>query len=418
VLPPIQQLSEIRLDQLKRDKMLNTALASWPQFSEEEVHAVAGVLASNRVNYWTGQEGREFEREFAEWAGSSHAIAVSNGTLALDLALQGLGIGAAYGGNSTDEVIVTPRTFIASISCVVNAGAIPVFADVDIDSGVISAETIAPVLSANTRAIIPVHLAGWPCDMDGLMALAHDHGVKVIEDCAQAHCARYKGCSVGAIGHVGAWSFCQDKIMTTGGEGGMVTCSDDPIWSRMWSFKDHGKSWDAVYNREHPPGFRWVHESMGTNWRMLEMQAAIGRIQLRRMADWTARRTQIAMQLRGEMLQFSDVIRVPEPEKDITHAFYRLYAYVRPEGLRSGWTRDRIVQAFSEKGLPLFQGSCSEVYLEKAFERTGWRPAERLPIARELGETSLMFLTHPTISDDQIEAYCIAIRAVFSEASH
>ena len=396
--------------------MLNTNIGPWPKFTEEEMSAVAAVMQSNRVNYWTGQEGRNFEHEFAEWVGSSYAIAISNGTLALDLALQGLGVGAAYGGKSTDEVVVTPRTFIASVSCVLNAGAIPVFADVDRDSGIISAETVAPVLSSNTKAIIPVHLAGWPCDMDGLMSLARDRDLKVIEDCAQAHGALYKGRSVGSIGHVGAWSFCQDKIMTTGGEGGMVTCSDRPTWSRMWSFKDHGKDWDAVYNREHPPGFRWVHESIGTNWRMLEMQAAIGRIQLRQMAEWTERRTQIATRLRDEMQKFSPAVRVPKPETDIVHAYYRLYAYICADGLRPGWSRDSIVQAFAEKGMPLFQGSCSEVYLEKAFENTDWRPAERLPIARELGETSLMFLTHPTISDDQIDTYCDTIRSVFSKA--
>ena len=396
--------------------MLNTNLAPWPSFTHEEAEAVAAVLQSNRVNYWTGQEGRNFEKEFAEWVGSNHSVAVSNGTLALDLALQGLGIGSAYGGKPDDEVVVTPRTFIASISCVVNAGAVPVFADVDQDSGVITADTVSHVLSSNTKAIIPVHLAGWPCDMDGLMSLARNHDVKVIEDCAQAHGARYKGCSVGSIGDVGAWSFCQDKIMTTGGEGGMVTCSDQPTWSSMWSFKDHGKSWDAVYNREHPPGFRWVHESIGTNWRMLEMQATIGRIQLRQMAEWTERRTQIATRLRDELQKFSHVVRVPKPESDIVHAYYRLYAYVRADGLLPGWSRDSIVQAFAEKGMPLFQGSCSEVYLEKAFEKTDWRPAERLPVARELGETSLMFLTHPTISDDQIDTYCDTIRSVFSEA--
>ena len=396
--------------------MLNTNLAPWPNFSEEEAEAVAAVMRSNRVNYWTGQEGRAFEREFAEWVASSHAIALSNGTLALDLALQGLGIGCAYGGKSTDEVVVTPRTFIASVSCVVNAGAVPVFADVDRDSGVISVETVAPVLSSNTKAIIPVHLAGWPCDMDGLMSLARNHNLKVIEDCAQAHGARYNGRSVGSIGHVGAWSFCQDKIMTTGGEGGMVTCNDQPTWARMWSFKDHGKSWDAVYNRDHPPGFRWIHESIGTNWRMLEMQAAIGRIQLRKMSEWTARRTQIATRLRGELHKFDNAVRVPTPALDSVHAYYRLYAYVRPDSLRPGWSRDRIVQAFSEKGMPLFQGSCSEVYLEKAFDSTKLRPAERLPVARELGETSLMFLTHPTITDDQIDLYCNIVNSVFSDA--
>lgn len=397
--------------------MLNTSLAPWPCFSDEEQEAIAVVLRSNRVNYWTGEEGRNFEREFAAWSGAERAIAVSNGTLALDLALQGLGIGAAYGGNSTDEVIVTPRTFIASISCVVNAGAVPVFADVNRESGLITAETIEAVLTPNTRAAIPVHLAGWPCDMDAIMKLAANCNFNVIEDCAQAHGAIYQGQSVGSIGHVGAWSFCQDKIMTTGGEGGMVTCNDEGIWSRMWSFKDHGKSWDAVYNRKHAPGFRWLHESIGTNWRMLEMQAAIGRIQLRRMADWHNRRTNIGNTLVRSLSEFPKAVRVPLPEPDLKHAFYRLYAYVKPSGLKEGWSRDRIVEACNAAGAPVYQGSCSEVYLEKAFDGTPWRPANRLPVAKELGATSLMFLTHPTITDEQLSDYCDKVQSVLNEAT-
>lgn len=397
--------------------MLNTKLAPWPSFTDTELSAVQSVLRSNRVNYWTGEEGRLFETEFAAWNKTKHAIALSNGTVALDLALQGLGIGSVNGGSSSDEVIVTSRTFIASISAIANAGATPVFADVDLDSGNISANTIATKLSAQSKAIITVHLAGWPCEMTPIMDLAASHDLKVIEDCAQAHGAQCQGRPVGSLGHIGAWSFCQDKIMTTGGEGGMVTCSDEELWSRMWSFKDHGKSWDAVYNREHAPGFRWLHESVGTNWRMLEMQATIGRIQLRRMEDWTARRTEIANRLREALLPFRSAVRIPVPELDVIHAYYRLYAYVRPEGLHAGWSRDRIVQAFSERGMPLFQGSCSEVYLERAFDNTGWRPTNRLPVARELGETSLMFLTHPTITEEQLASYCDTIHAVFSEAS-
>jgi dTDP-4-amino-4,6-dideoxygalactose transaminase len=396
--------------------MLNTSLAPWPSYNLEELDAVADVLGSNRVNYWTGQQCREFERDFAAWSGAQKAIAVSNGTLALDLALQGLRVGAAYGGKPTDEVIVTPRTFIASISCVVNAGAIPVFADVDKDSGLMTAETIAAVLTDNARAIVAVHLAGWPCEMDSILQLAAERNLRVIEDCAQAHGALYKGRSVGSIGNVGAWSFCQDKIMTTGGEGGMVTCDDETLWSRMWSFKDHGKSWDAVYNREHAPGFRWLHESIGTNWRMLEMQAAIGRIQLQRMEAWTSRRKHIASRLTEVLGEFATGIRVPLPPADLRHAYYRLYAYVTLEGLKPGWSRDRIVQECSDAGAPVYQGSCSEVYLEKAFDGTGWRPASRLPVARELGETSLMFLTHPTITDEQLDGYCNKIREVIRRA--
>ncbi|MFA0697837.1 DegT/DnrJ/EryC1/StrS family aminotransferase, partial [Vibrio sp. 10N.222.49.C9] len=180
---------------------------------------------------------------------------------------------------SGDEVITTPRTFLASASSIVTSGASPVFADEDLNSQNITAQSIEAVLTPNTKAVIVVHLAGMPAEMDDIMALSKKHGFYVIEDCAQAHGAKYKGKSVGTIGHIGAWSFCQDKIMTTGGEGGMVTTNDKALWSKMWSYKDHGKSFDAIYNREHPPGFRWLHESFGTNWRMTEMQAVIGRIQ-------------------------------------------------------------------------------------------------------------------------------------------
>lgn len=391
--------------------MLNTPLSPWPSYTEEEIGAVQSVMRSNRVNYWTGQEGREFEREFATWCGSAHAVALANGTLALDLALKALNIGAG------DEVIVTPRSFMASASTVVNAGASPVFADVDLDSGNLSAATIAKVVTARTRAIIPVHLGGWPCDMDAIMSLAADAGIKVIEDCAQAHGARIGARSVGSIGDIGAWSFCQDKIMTTGGEGGMVTTDNTALWSAMWSYKDHGKSWEAVYERTHPQGFRWVHESFGTNWRMLEMQAAIGRIQLRHLSGWTQRRTAIARQIHQAMAPFSGALRLPSPAAGITHAYYRQYAYVRPDGLKPGWSRDRIVSECNARGIPVLHGSCSEIYLEKAFEGTPWRPAERLPVARELGETSLMFLCHPTLMDEEVGRVCRVLAEVVGQAA-
>lgn len=400
--------------------MLNTRFSPWPCFSQEEADAVSRVLLSNRVNYWTGDECHHFEREFAEWAGVPHAIALANGTVALDLALHGLGIGANNGGSSADEVIVTPRTFVASISCVANAGAVPVFADVDRDSGNLSAETIARQLTPRTKAVIVVHLAGWPADMDPIMALAEQHGFKVIEDCAQAHGARYKGRSVGSIGHVGAWSFCQDKIMTTGGEGGMVTCHDRALWSRMWSFKDHGKSWDAVYERQHPPGFRWLHESIGTNWRMIEIQAAIGRIQLGRMTEWTAARTRNASILREALRPFSEAgaIRIPKVvEPDSVHAEYKFYAYVEPDKLADGWSRDRIVAEINAAGVPCFQGSCSEAYLEKAFDGTGWRPEAPLMVARELGETSLMWLVHPTLTGAEMDQAARVTVEVLERAS-
>lgn len=390
--------------------MLNTPFSPWPNFTAEEANAVQQVLLSNKVNYWTGTECREFEKEFAAWCGTGYAVALANGTLALDVALKVLGIGP---GN---EVVVTPRTFIASISCVVNAGAIPVFADVEPDSGNISARTIERVLTSKTRAIVCVHLAGWPCDMDPIMALAERHGLKVIEDCAQAHGARYKSRSVGTIGHVGAWSFCQDKIMTVGGEGGMATTHDKALWSAMWSYKDHGKSWDAVYAQDPPTGFRWLHESFGTNWRMLEMQAAIGRIQLRRMADWQARRLGNAQRL-WDTASALPGLRVPSVPEHIVHAAYKCYVYVVPEQLHEGWDRNRILDQINVRGVPCYPGSCSEVYLEKAFDGTGWRPAKGLPVAHELGETSLMFLVHPTLTEAEIGKTCDVMAEVMRIAA-
>ena len=396
--------------------MLNSFFSPWPSFTQQEADAVSQVLLSNKVNYWTGQECRQFEQEFSEWTGSKYAITLSNGTLALDVALQALDVGAG------DEVVVTPRTFIASISCVVNAGAMPIFADVDAATGNITAETIAAVLTNKTKAIICVHLAGWPCDMDTIMALADKHGLYVIEDCAQAHGAHYKGRSVGSIGHVGAWSFCQDKIMTTGGEGGMVTTNDEQLWRKMWAYKDHGKSYAAVYETEHPPGYRWLHESFGTNWRMLEMQAVIGRIQLKRMPEWTAKRTIHAHTILEACSKWKakGYLSVPTLERmpefiDCKHAYYKLYVYVQPENLPDDWSRDRIIEAINDLKVSCYSGSASEVYLEKAFADTGLRPATRLPIAQQLGETSLMFLVHPTLTSVEIEKTLQAIDMVFTQ---
>lgn len=377
----------------------HAALQSWPAFTQEEVDAVGRVLLSNKVNYWTGDEGRHFEKEFAQFSHSQFAIALANGTVALDLALIALGIGAG------DEVIVTPRTFLASVSCIVNVGAVPVFADVDLDSQNISALSISAVLTPKTKAIICVHLAGWPCEMDEILVLAKAYKLYVIEDCAQAHGALYKGQSVGSWGHVAAWSFCQDKIITTGGEGGMLTTNDALLWEKAWAYKDHGKSFDAVYKKEHPSGFRWLHESFGTNWRLTEMQSAIGRIQLRRMSEWHQKRKKNALALLSAFQPFIDqgLVRVPLPASHIEHAYYKFYVFVEPQVLQSSWSRDQILAEFNQRGLPCFHGSCSEVYLEKAFDNTPFRPAKRLPNAKRLAETSLMFLVHPTLDEEAIQ---------------
>lgn len=381
----------------------------WPLFEQDEVQAVTEVLQSGKVNYWTGEEARLFEREYAEYLGVQHAIALHNGTLALELALYAFGIGAG------DEVITTARTFIASASAAVMRGCVPVIADIDPVSQNITAETVRPLVTERTRAIIAVHLAGWPCDMDSIMELARQHNLIVIEDCAQAHGAFYKGRPVGSIGHAGAFSFCQDKIMTTGGEGGLLALNDTKVWKKAWAYKDHGKSYDAVYHREHAPGFRWLHESFGTNWRMLEVQAAIGRSQLRKLPDWIERRRANADILTNRLSKH-EALRVTIPDSDFYHSYYKYYVFVRPERLSEGWDRDRVMNAISGQGVPCFSGSCSEIYLEKAFTDAGYGPESRLPVAQELGETSLMFLVHPTLSELDMHRMADIVDIVMAQA--
>ncbi len=297
----------------------------------------------------------------------------------------------------------------------ISVGAAPVFADISPESQNITPESIRSVMTSKTKAILCVHLAGWPCDMEGIMMLAEDHGLYVIEDCAQAHGASYKGRSVGSIGHIGTWSFCQDKIMTTGGEGGMVTTNDRELWSRMWAYKDHGKSWNAVFERKHTPGFRWVHESFGSNFRITEMQAAIGRIQLKRMTEWSLVRQKNTYKI-WDAARNCTGLRVPQIPKDIQHAAYKCYVFVNERQLKRGWDRDRIIAEINAFGVPCFMGSCSEVYLEKAFEKTAFRPTERLPVAKKLGESSLMFLVHPTLTANEINQTCQVLRRVMKMA--
>ncbi|XKE43994.1 DegT/DnrJ/EryC1/StrS aminotransferase family protein [Halomonas organivorans] len=390
--------------------MCHSNFPPWPSYTDEEILAVQRVLSSNRVNYWTGNEGRSFEREFAEFTGCNHAIAVCNGTAALELSLKGIGL------EPGQEVIVPARSFVATASSVVAAGGIPVFADVDEDSQGLTAGTVRALITPRTKAVIAVHLAGWPCEMDALLELSRDHGLFLIEDCAQAHGAKYRGRHVGTLGHIGCWSFCQDKILTTGGEGGMVTTNDAELWSRMWAYKDHGKAWAKTRVLASGPGFRWLHDSFGTNWRMTEMQAAIGRIQLRRLDTWTDSRRSNARQILAAA-NGCPALRVPLSPPHIEHAAYKCYVFVEGNLLSPGWNRDRIMTEIASLGVPCSSGSCSEVYLEAAFRHTGWGPRRRLPVARKLGATSLMFLCHPTLTQADVDHTCLVIRNVMHRAA-
>lgn len=405
-MPSMTTAARVALNQPTPDKL---QFAPWPHFGLGEIEAASAVLRSGKVNYWTGQEGRLFESEFAQSVGTKHAICVANGTAALELALSALGIGAG------DEVITASRTFIASASCAAMRGARPVCVDVDRDSQNITANTIRRAINSRTKAIIAVHLAGWPCDMDDILNLAAEYGLSVIEDCAQAQGATYKGRHVGSMGHAAAFSFCQDKIMTTAGEGGMFCTNDAQVWDRAWSFKDHGKNYGRVSNNNHAPGFRWLHDSFGTNWRMTEMQSAIGRVVLKKVTEWVRIRRVNAAILTQAFSQL-EALRVPSPPENVYHAYYKYYAFVRPERLRPGWDRNRIMAAIGERGVPCLSGSCSEIYLENAFP-AAWKPDRRFTVAEELGENSLMFLVHPTLSESDMTVIATIVMEVMEQAT-
>jgi dTDP-4-amino-4,6-dideoxygalactose transaminase len=370
--------------------------APWPVHEDDEIAAVVEALRSGRVNYWTGDQGRRFEAEYAAFTGRRHGIAVANGTLALELGLIAWGIGPG------DDVLTPARTYIASASCIVARGARPVVVDVDRDSQVVTVATLEAARTPRTRAVVVVHLAGWPCPMIEIMTWARQHGIRVIEDCAQAHGAEYDGIPVGGFGDAAAFSFCQDKIISTGGEGGMLVLDDDDAWRRAWSYKDIGRDFDAVHHGEHPPGFRWVTHSFGSNWRLTEMQAAIGSRQLSKLPTWVAARNQHADRL-ADRLSGVPGLRIPRPPPRVRHASYRFYAFVEPCVLRDGWTRDRIMVSLNEAGVPCTVGSCSEIYLERAFADAGLGPRTRLAVARELGETSLAFPIHHTLSAEYVD---------------
>lgn len=395
--------------ELQKEAPVPFSAAPWPFFEQDEMSAAQSVLSSGKVNYWTGEEGRLFEKEYAEYTGCRHAIALANGTLALELALRVLGVGPG------DDVVTTSRTFIASASCAVAVGARPVCADVDRDSQNITADTIRAALTPSTKVILAVHLAGWPCNMDDILQLAQERGLKVIEDCAQAHGATHRNRPVGSMGDIGAFSFCQDKIVTTAGEGGMITLNSDEAWERAWAYKDHGKSYDAVYRRTHQPGFRWLHESFGSNWRLTEIQSAIGRLQLAKLDRWIETRRNHAATLTA-CFSALPALRVTVPPAHVRHSYYKYYAFVRPEMLRDGWNRDRILADIAAEGVPCFSGSCSEIYLEKAFPAE-WRPQQRFPVARELGETSLMFQVHPTLTQRHLDRVCQVVQDVMKRAT-
>tara|TARA_Y100000589_G_scaffold246871_1_gene234647 strand:- start:4945 stop:6129 length:1185 start_codon:yes stop_codon:yes gene_type:complete len=379
----------------------------WPYYAEDEVNATCQVLKSGKVNYWTGKIGRKFEELFSEWCGTKYAYSLANGTLALDLAYRCLCL------SNQEEIITTPRSFIATASSISVLGLKPVFADVDFNSGNITAKTIEPLINSKTKAISVVHLGGWPADVIEIKKLAKTYNLKLIEDCSQAHGARINELNVGSFGDIGTWSFCQDKILSTGGEGGMITTSDASIAELIASWRDHGKNIKKMLENTKNTSFRYIHDNLGLNYRMTEIQSKIGELQLRKLPEWHKKRKENAYAI-AKALDNCDNIRIPMPSPPFEHAWYKLYAYLIPEALSDGWDRDRILHEFNQERTPVFSGSCGEIYLEKCMKNNN--PKQKLINAKSLGENSLMFLVHPTIDKSSLEMYTSRISNILNKA--
>ncbi len=362
-------------------------MLNWPVMNEKMVEAVTNVLKSGKLNQWNNSKVKEFEDKFAEHMDSKYAVAVFNGTVALELCIKTLGL------LEKDEVIVTPRTFIASASSCAWYGITPIFADIERNSQNITLNTIISKITKKTKAVILVHLAGWPCDLDEICNYCKNKGIYVIEDCAQAHGSKYKGKSVGSWGDINAWSFCQDKIITTGGEGGMITTNDLKLYKKAWSLKDHGKGYDTVFNKTHNNGYRWLHDIIGTNWRMMPIQAAIGIQALDELENWIIHRRQIA-NIYNNTLQSIEGVRLTIPAPHIYHSYYKYYFFIEPDKFKI--SRNKIIEMINKVGVFCQVGSCSEVYLENALIK--YKPLDNLFITKELFETSILLKCDPCIT--------------------
>jgi dTDP-4-amino-4,6-dideoxygalactose transaminase len=344
-------------------KVVTSKKIGWPNFDEKAIAAVEEVLRSGKVNYWTGTKGMLFEKQFAEWQGSKYAVSVATGTAALHVGLSALGIGPG------DEVIVPSYTFIASSFSIIQAGAIPRFADVNIDDHCISIESAEKLVNHRTKAIMPVHLYGNVCDMDKINAFASKHKLFVIEDNAEAFGGSFNGRKTGTLGDIAGCSFCQNKTFTTGGEGGMITTDNEEYAWIARSFRDHGYD---VRQRlsllELEQKLPYIHNMVGWNYRMTEMQSAIGLAELERMDNWN-----MPTRHRNAHIIIDKVKDLPQV----------LFAPVDTEKRRNGWfvmafsldienmkcDIKQFVDAVVEEGAPVWKVFWPQCHTEQAFQQ-------------------------------------------------
>ena len=391
-----------------------------PFYSNKSIQKIGPLLKSGKVNYWSGNECKKFEQEFSNYLGNKYSLAVSNGSVALEMALKALSF------NKRDKIIVSPRSFIMSASCTLSVGLKPVFADVD-DNGNLSIEGIKKVYSKNVRAIILVHLNGLSCDLDPIMKFAKKNKIFLIEDCSQAHGAIYKGKKVGTFGDISTWSFCQDKIISTGGEGGMISTNNKKLWLKCWSLKDHGKNYNSCFVKKHKIGFKWLHDNLGSNYRMTEMQALLGREQLKILDKQIKKRNIIAnLYLNGlkDYYEKYNILKKPDFEYKTsywmgskktrnknTHAFYRLNLYINKDKIE----QLKLIEQFNKKKINCGIGSCPEIYREKIFKNLNFYPKKRLSNAKLLGEISIVFPINPNRALKKIKWEINSIKQILNK---
>ena len=378
----------------------------WPVFDDNMIQSVTDILKSGKVSQWTNPTVNKFEKKFADYIGCKYAVAVFNGTVALELCIKALGLKAG------DEVIVTPRTFVASASCCAWYGITPIFVDVDKNSQNITLDNIKEAVTERTKAVMLIHLAGWPCELEEICNYCKKNGIYVIEDCAQAHGAKYKGKSVGAWGDINAWSFGQDKIITTGGEGGIVTTNNEKLYKIAWSIKDHGRGYDIVFNKVHKPGFRWLHERIGTNWRMLPIQAVIGIHALDKLDEWVQHRRYIANIYNNNLKDVNGIRLTIPDETKIYHSYYKYYFFIDIDldSNKFSITRDEIIQKINDNNIFCQVGSCGEIYKENALKK--YAPNKELLNTKELFETSLLLKCDPTITKEKALKNILKIKEI------
>lgn len=387
--------------------MLNTG-KNYPYYPDKLLNKIIKTFKSGKVNYWTGKEGKFFEKEFSRYLGNKYSVAVSNGSVALEIALKALNL------KKNAHVIVTPRSFIISASCVINLGFKPIFADVN-SNGNLSIEGIKKSYTKQVKAIILVHLNGLSCDMDPIINFAKKHKIKIIEDCSQAHGAVYKNKPVGSYGDISTWSFCQDKIMSTGGEGGMISTNNKSIWEKCWSIKDHGKNYLITHTKKNKLGFKWLHHNFGSNYRMTEVQSLIGRYQLKDLNYQVKKRNLIANQVISSLKIFWEkyhLISQPNFEcsscikkikkkncNNCIHAFYRLNLFINVNREK----KLKILNNIQKKKVNCNEGPCPLIFKEKIFKKLKIKPKNKLTNAIVLGDRSIVYHINPNISPNKLK---------------